>query len=81
MKERPKLATYISYAILLTLFTFIVLKVIGVINWSWIWVISPLWIAALINIFAIIMIAALMMLMKILLKIASKRINKDLKEL
>ena len=23
---------------------FIVLKVVGVINWSWIWVLSPLWI-------------------------------------
>ena len=24
--------------------TFIVLKLCGVINWSWIWVLSPLWI-------------------------------------
>ena len=24
---------------------FIVLKLIGVINWSWIWVLSPLWIS------------------------------------
>jgi hypothetical protein len=23
---------------------FIVLKVVGVINWSWLWVVSPLWI-------------------------------------
>ncbi len=28
---------------------FIVLKLIGVIAWSWIWVLSPLWIALLIH--------------------------------
>lgn len=26
--------------------TFIVLKLVGVINWSWIWVLAPLWISA-----------------------------------
>lgn len=26
------------------LIVFIVLKLVGVINWSWIWVLSPLWI-------------------------------------
>ncbi len=26
------------------LIIFIVLKLVGVINWSWIWVLSPLWI-------------------------------------
>lgn len=26
---------------------FIVLKLIGVINWSWIWVLSPIWILAI----------------------------------
>ena len=27
---------------------FIVLKLLGVIKWSWIWVLSPLWISAVI---------------------------------
>ena len=27
------------------LITFIVLKLVGVIAWSWIWVLSPLWLA------------------------------------
>lgn len=27
------------------LIVFIVLKLVGVINWSWIWVLSPLWIS------------------------------------
>ena len=27
---------------------FIVLKLVGVINWSWVWVLSPIWIALVI---------------------------------
>lgn len=35
----------------LVLFTiFLVFKLIGLINWSWIWVLSPLWISILIAI-------------------------------
>lgn len=30
------------------LIVFIVLKLIGVINWSWVWVLAPLWIPVLI---------------------------------
>ena len=33
----------IGFVSLLTI-SFIVLKLCGVINWSWIWVISPMWI-------------------------------------
>lgn len=29
------------------LIVFIVLKLIGVINWSWVWVLAPLWIPVL----------------------------------
>lgn len=35
------------------LIVFIVLKLIGVINWSWWWVLSPLWISILIVLFLI----------------------------
>lgn len=35
----------ISFAGLLTI-AFIVLKLVGIINWSWIWILSPLWISA-----------------------------------
>ena len=38
---------------------FIVLKLCGIINWGWIWCISPLWIGALITI-VIVIIAALL---------------------
>ena len=34
----------IGFAGLLTI-VFIVLKLCGVINWSWVWVLSPLWIS------------------------------------
>lgn len=29
---------------------FVVLKVVGVINWSWLWVLSPLWIDILLSV-------------------------------
>lgn len=50
MKENNK-STSIGFPSLLLL-AFIVLKLCHVINWSWIWVISPLWISVLIYILA-----------------------------
>ena len=38
---------------------FITLKLIGVINWSWLWVLSPLWISIVLTIILIIIIALL----------------------
>ena len=32
---------------------FIVLKLVGVIHWSWLWVLSPLWICITVCIFAL----------------------------
>jgi hypothetical protein len=32
---------------------FIVLKLCGVINWSWVWVLSPIWITLIIGLIAI----------------------------
>jgi hypothetical protein len=32
---------------------FIVLKLCGVINWSWVWVLSPIWITFIIGLIAI----------------------------
>ena len=40
----------ISFTGLLTV-CFIVLKLTGYINWSWVWVLSPLWIGFLVGIF------------------------------
>lgn len=38
------------------LIVFIVLKLVGVINWSWVWVLAPFWIPVTIVIFIIIVI-------------------------
>lgn len=43
----------IGFTGLLTI-VFIVLKLCKVISWSWLWVLSPLWIAAIIAVVAII---------------------------
>lgn len=32
---------------------FIVLKLCGVINWTWVWVLSPMWIGAIFSVVAI----------------------------
>lgn len=36
---------------------FIILKLIGVINWSWVWVLSPIWIQLIILLIVICVIA------------------------
>lgn len=43
----------IGFVGLLTI-AFIVLKLCGVINWSWLWVLSPIWISVAYGIFIII---------------------------
>lgn len=48
----------IGVAWLLTI-TFIVLKLVGVITWSWWWVFSPLWISFLATVVIIIILAIL----------------------
>ena len=52
----------IGFCGLLTI-VFIVLKLIGYISWSWVWVLSPLWISWLI---AIILIIILLIIKRIL---------------
>ena len=36
---------------------FIVLKLVGIINWSWLWVLCPLWIDILLTIIVLVIIA------------------------
>lgn len=45
----------VGFSGLLTL-VFIVLKLCKVINWSWIWVLSPIWITAIIGIVLLIIL-------------------------
>lgn len=35
---------------------FITLKLVGVINWSWIWVLSPLWIGTIIGLIILVLL-------------------------
>lgn len=35
---------------------FIVLKLVGVIDWSWLWVLSPLWISFILTIFILLVV-------------------------
>ena len=45
----------IGFTGLLTI-VFIVLKLLGVITWSWVWVLSPLWIGAALTIVIILIV-------------------------
>lgn len=45
----------IGFSGLLTI-VFIVLKLIGIINWSWLWVLSPLWIETALGIIVILIV-------------------------
>lgn len=51
----------IGFTGLLTI-AFIVLKLCGVITWSWIWVLSPIWIGFALLIFAIIVIGIVVLI-------------------
>jgi hypothetical protein len=41
---------------------FIVLKLVGVINWSWVWVLAPIWIYAALTLLIIIAVLILVIL-------------------
>lgn len=56
-KKSGGTSTGVGFSGLLTI-AFIVLKLVGVIDWPWIWVLSPLWIGAAIIIVIILVIAA-----------------------
>ena len=47
MNKRENNSSGIGFCGLLTI-VFIVLKLVGVISWSWLWVLSPIWIVLLI---------------------------------
>lgn len=47
MKKKDNQVTGVGFCGLLTI-AFIVLKLVGIINWSWVWVLAPIWIPILI---------------------------------
>ena len=50
--EEKNVSGGMSFSSVLALI-FIVLKLCGVINWSWVWVLSPIWITFIIGLIAI----------------------------
>lgn len=54
-KKSSGASTGIGFSGLLTI-AFIVLKLVGVIDWSWIWVLSPLWISTAIVLVIIVVV-------------------------
>lgn len=62
MNKRSGTSGGIGFTGLLTI-AFIILKLCGVINWSWIWVLSPIWIV-LVLVFVIVFIALVLEEMK-----------------
>ena len=55
----------IGFCGLLTI-VFIVLKLLGVINWSWVWVFAPLWIELIIAMIIILVAVVIMQKIKML---------------
>jgi hypothetical protein len=45
----------VSFANLLAV-AFVILKLVGVIEWSWLWVLAPIWIPACLGIFLLIVL-------------------------
>lgn len=58
MKNNNASKNGIGFGGLLTI-AFIVLKLCGVITWSWVWVLSPLWISAILVIILVIIFVVL----------------------
>jgi len=57
---------------------FVILKVGGIIDWSWWWVTSPLWIAVIVNLIAVLGIyLSLMVLRKLLVKLENQLKQKE----
>lgn len=59
MNNEVKYTGGIGFCGLLALI-FIVLKLTGVINWSWIWVLAPLWIELIFCIVAIVIVVVIL---------------------
>ena len=61
--DSGKNSTGLGFTSVLTLI-FIVLKLVGVINWSWWWVLSPIWISLIFALVILIIVAVIIGLAK-----------------
>jgi len=57
----------IGFVGLLTI-TFIVLKLVGVIDWNWWWILSPIWIAAIITVSILIFVLLIILIIALATK-------------
>lgn len=80
-KERKlTFVDYLARTILISFFVLLGLKVFGVVEWSWWWITSPLWIAVIINVFAVIMVYLLVALLKVIVAKKEKELEESLKD-
>ena len=59
--------------------TFLILKLTQVIDWAWVWVFSPLWIAASLGALFIIIVGIILLLALIGLTSKGSRVNTEIK--
>ena len=43
MKEKKTVVSYNTFLVMVLGVVFLVLKLVGVINWAWVWVLAPFW--------------------------------------
>lgn len=43
MKEKKMVVSYNTFLVMVLGVVFLVLKLVGVINWAWVWVLAPFW--------------------------------------
>jgi hypothetical protein len=55
MSSKSSSSSGIGFCGLLTI-VFIVLKLLGIINWSWLWVLSPIWISAILVVITLLIV-------------------------
>ena len=53
MNNKNNSSSGLGFSSVLTI-VFVVLKLVGVIDWSWVWVLSPLWISAILTVLIIV---------------------------
>ena len=53
MNNKNSSSSGLGFSSVLTI-VFVVLKLVGVIDWSWVWVFSPLWISAILTVLVIV---------------------------
>lgn len=77
-QEPSQLSMNLAIVTLTSFVMFVILKVGGIIDWSWWWVTSPLWIAVIVNLIAVLGIyLSLMVLRKLLVKLENQLKQKE----